>query len=168
MDRRGPWFTTVMIVVMFSSIGVSTVYAEQGKSALANWHTLRGLTPGDDIRIVLNDRKSYRAKFQSVSEESIVVRLATGDQAYERQSVFRVSAKGTSHRTRNTLIGAGIGLGGGLAIGAGAHRVSTSNGYPYNHYMEAGAIGGAVAGGIGAGIGALASKGEWNDVYRAR
>jgi len=103
-----------------------------------------------------------------VSEEAIVARLATGDQAYERQSVFRVSTKVTSHRTRNTLIGAGIGLGGGLAIGAGAHRVSISNGYPYNQYMEAGAIGGAVAGGIGAGIGALVSKGGWNDLYRAK
>src|SRR5271157_4455254 len=111
MDRRRPWSTIGMIVMMFSSIGISTVCAQQGKSTQANWDNLKGLTPGDDIRIVLNDKKTYRAQFQSVSEESIVVRLGTGDQAFDRQSVLRVSTQGKSHRGRNAMIGLAVGMG---------------------------------------------------------
>jgi len=80
-----------MIALLLGSIGISAVYAKEAKSPQANWDNLKGLTPGDDIHIVLNDKKTYRAQFQSVSEESIVVRLATGDQAFDRQSVLRVS-----------------------------------------------------------------------------
>jgi len=150
-----------MIVMMFSSIGVSTVHAEQGKSAQANWNILKGLTPGDDIRIVLNDKKTYRAQFQSVSEESIVVRLATGDQAFDRQSVLRVSTQGKSHRLRNAGLGAAMGVGLGAITAASTSRNDS----------EARAIGWAVlppvSGAVGAGVGALLPTGGWHDVYRA-
>ena len=163
MDRRGPWFTTVMIVVMFSSIGVSTAYAEQGKSTQANWDNLKGLMSGDDIRVVINDKKSFKARFQSVSEEAIVVRLATGDQAYERQNVFRVSTKGASHRGRNALIGAGVGAG----LGAAGFGICD-----YREVIPCGgrgaAIGAVFVAPFGAIAGALVPTGRWHDVYRAR
>jgi len=163
MDQRRPWFTIGMIVVMFSSIGISTVYAKQAKSTQANWDNLKGLTPGDDIRIVLNDKKSYRAKFQSVSDEAIVVRLATGDQAFERQSVLRVSTKGASHRTRNALIGAGVGAGVGAAgFGVCDYREVIPCG------GEGAAIGAVLIAPIGAVAGALVPTGRWHDVYRGR
>ena len=81
MDRRRPWFTIGMTVLMLGSIGIRSLRGG-AKSPQANWDNLKGLAPGDDIRIVLNDKKSYKAKFQSVSDEAIVVRLATGEQDF--------------------------------------------------------------------------------------
>ena len=54
------------------------LHSERGAGEVnpANWGILKGLTPGDDIRIVLNDKKFYRAKFQSVSDEAIMVGLS--------------------------------------------------------------------------------------------
>ncbi len=161
MDRRRPWFTIGMIALLLGSIGISAVYAKEAKSPQANWDNLKGLTPGDDIRIVLNDKKTYRAQFQSVSEESIVVRLATGDQAFDRQSVLRVSTQGKSHRLRNAGLGAAMGVGLGAITAASTSRNDS----------EARAIGWAVLppvfGAVGAGVGALLPTGGWHDVYRA-
>jgi hypothetical protein len=128
-----------------------------------NWDNLKRLAPGDDIRIVLNDKKSYKAKFQSVSDEAIVVRLATGDQAIERQSVLRVSTKGASHRTRNALIGAGVGAGVGAAgFGICDYREVIPCG------GEGAAIGAVFVAPFGAAAGALVPTGRWHDVYRGR
>jgi len=162
MDRCRPWLTIGMVVVMFSSIGISKVCAQQGKSTQANWDNLKGLTPGDDIRIVLNDKKTYRAKFQSVSEEAIVVRLGTGDQTFTRESVLRVSTKVKSHRLRNAGLGTAVGVGLGAITAASTSRNDS----------EARAIGWAVLppafGAVGAGVGTLLPTGGWHDVYRAR
>ena len=163
MDRRTPWFTIGMTVLVLGSIGISGVYAKEGKSPQANWDNLKGLAPGADIRIVLNDKKSYKAKFLSVSDEAIVVRLATGDQAFERQSVFRVSTKGASHRARNALIGAGVGAGVGAAgFGVCDYREVIPCG------GEGAAIGTVLIAPIGAVAGALVPTGRWHDVYRGQ
>jgi hypothetical protein len=162
MDRRRPWFTIGMTALLLGSIGISTVYAKEAKSPQANWDNLKGLAPGDAIRIVLNDKKSYKAKFQSVSDEAIVVRLVTGEQTFTRESVLRVSTKGKSHRLRNALIGAAAG-GGIVAAGAGSNcnydkescSIALAVGVPF-----------AIAG--GAGVGAVIPTGRWHDVYRAR
>jgi len=152
-----------MTVLTLGSIGISAVYAKEAKSPQANWDNLKGLAPGDAIRIVLNDKKSHKAKFQNVSDEAIVVRLATGDQAFERQSVLRVSTKGASHRARNALIGAGVGAGVGAAgFGVCDYREVIPCG------GEGAAIGAAFIAPIGAAVGALMPTGRWHDVYRGR
>ena len=162
MDRREPWFTIGMTVLMLASIGISAVYAKEAKSPQANWDNLKGLAPGDEIRIVLNDAKSYKAKFQSVSDEAIVVRLVTGEQTFTRESVLRVSTKGKSHRLRNAALGAAIGVGLGAIMAASTSRNDS----------EAQAIGWVVVppfmGAAGAGVGAFLPTGGWHDVYRAR
>jgi hypothetical protein len=133
-----------------------------GQAAQNNWDNLKRLAPGDDIRIVLNDAKSYRAKFQSASDAAIVVRLVTGEQTFTRENVLRVSTRGQSHRLRNAALGAGIGVGLGFAVAAGTSRNDS----------EAQAIGYAVIppfmGAAGAGVGAFLPTGGWHDVYRAR
>jgi hypothetical protein len=162
MDRRRPWFTIGMTVLMLGSIGIAAVHAEGAKSPRANWDNLKGLAPGDDIRIVLNDAKSYGAKFQSVSDAAIVVRLLTGEQTFTRESVLRVSTKGQSHRLRNAALGAAIGVGLGAILAASTSRNDS----------EAQAIGWVVipplTGAAGAGVGAFLSTGGWHDAYRAR
>jgi hypothetical protein len=133
-----------------------------GQSSQNNWDNLKRLAPGDEIHIVLNDAKSYRGKFHSVSDEAIVVRLVTGEQTFTRENVLRDSTEGQSHRLRNAALGAGIGVGLGFAVAARTSRNDS----------EAQAIGYAVIppilGAAGAGVGAFLPTGRWHDIYRAR
>jgi len=126
-----------------------------------SWDNLRQLVPGEGIHIVLKDAKSYRVTFESFDEGGIVVRTATGQQTYARDTVLRVSSKGQSHRLRNALIGAGVA--GGISGAAVAAN--------YSFDPEAGAIAAVVGIPIatiaGAGVGALIPTGGWHDVYRA-
>jgi len=159
MDRRKPWFTIVTTVLMLGSIGIAAVHAQEAKSPQANWENLKQLAPGQQIRIVLNDAKSYEAKFQNVTDDGVVVRLATSEQTFPRQSVLRVSTKHRSHRLRNALIGAGAGVGTALGIDAAACPDCTTGTW----------AGDTVGCGLlGAAVGALVPTGRWYDVYRAR
>ena len=137
-------------------------------SAPRHWDNLKTLAPGDEVTVTLNDAKSYGGLFRGVSDESITIHLATGEQTFDRKNVLRVSAMGKSHRLRNALIAGGAGCGAGLGIGA-AYANSQKHEYPYNHYFEVyGSELGALLGGAGAGLGAWLSKPGWHDVYRAR
>jgi len=162
MNRRKHIFVIGMTVLILGFLGIVPTHAAEPKSTQANWDNLKRLATGDDIRIVLNDTKSHEAKFQSVSDQAIVVRLATGEQTFTRESVLRISTKGKSHRLRNALIGA-------AAVGGIGAACAGSN---YNHDKESGSIAFAVgvpfAIAAGAGVGALMPTGGWHDVYRAR
>src|SRR5487761_816484 len=67
----------------------------------ANWDNLKQLAPGEEVKIVLNNVKSYQGKFQSLSDEAIVVQLGKGGQTFARQNVLRVSIQGEPRRRRN-------------------------------------------------------------------
>src|SRR5690242_9433977 len=75
----------------------------------AHWESLNQLTSGQRIRVVLSGNKSYQGEFQRIDDQSIVIHEATGEEAFTRASILRVSSKARSHRTRNTLIGAAVG-----------------------------------------------------------
>ncbi len=138
-------------------------WAAEPQRDIANWDNLKQLVSGQDIQIVLNDAKSFQGKFQSVSDEALVIRLATGEQMFNRQSILRVSSKGQTHRGRNAGLGAAIGFGVGAAIGAatGSSDAIGGRGVP--------ALVGAVLGlGIGVGVGVALPSGGWRDVYRAQ
>ena len=143
-------------------VTVSALAASDSKPDASQWDNLKQLAPGDGIRIVLNDMKSYAGQFQSVSDDAIVVRLTSGDQTLPRENVLRVSTKGQSHRLRNAALGAVIGVGAGFATAAGTSRNDS----------EAQAIGYVVVppllGCVGAGVGAFLPTGGWHDIYRAR
>ena len=133
-----------------------------------SWDNLTHLAAGDNVRVVLHDGKSYAAKFQGFSDDSMIVRTSAGEQTFSRPDVLRVSAKREPHRLRNAIIGAAAGCGAGLGIAA-AYASSQRKEYPYNRYFEVdGPILGAVMGAAGAGLGVALSKGGWYDIYRAR
>jgi hypothetical protein len=157
-----------MTVLMLGFIGIGSLNAAGSKSTQATWENLKHLAAGDAVRVVLKDGKSNAAKFQSFSDEAIVVRTSAGEQTFSRQDVLRVSAKKEPHRMRNAIIGAAAGCGVGLGIAAG-YAASKRSEYPYNRYFEVdGPILGVVFGATGGGLGVALSKGGWYDVYRAR
>ena len=131
-----------------------------GQSAQNNWDNLKELASGQQVRIVLNDAKSYQGKLQSLTDDVIVVRLKTGDQTFERQSVLRVSRKRRPHRGRNALIG----------VGAGVLTLIAYDATGCQDCDQSTKIGDAAAGALlGAAVGALVPTGVgWHDLYRAR
>jgi hypothetical protein len=137
--------------------------AAEPQADKADWENLKQLAPGTKIQVVLNDSKSYSGEYQSRTDEAIAVRLATGEQTFNRQSVLRVSSKGQSHRWRNALIGLAVGAGAGLAIGASSCGSNNSE-----CQAPAASAGFLIGIGVGAGVGAALPTGRWRDVYRAR
>jgi hypothetical protein len=151
---------------------------QDSKGRSRSWDNLKSLTPGQEIRVVMNNVESYQGEFESLSDGGITLRLAAGEQTLARQDILRVSQKiGQDHTTRNALIGTVVGAGAGLGIGLAANHVIWSHvnctegprfacGYPPNPHW--GIILTPVGGLAGAVVGAAIRTGGWHDVYRAQ
>ena len=129
----------------------------------AVWDRVKQLSPGQEILVVQNNAQSFQGSLQSVSDDSVVIRLPTREQTVAKNDILRVSARGRSHRLRNLGLGAGIGFGAGAGIGAAA-------GNPHEFFgRDATTLFGAVVGlAGGAAVGAALPTGGWHEVYRAR
>lgn len=97
MDRLKWAFGLALLVGMFVTVPLG---AANPPAPIANWNNLKVLAPGDNVRVVLNNMKSYRGKFESFADNAIVVRLSSGNQTFTRNSILRVSTKGQWHRLR--------------------------------------------------------------------
>jgi hypothetical protein len=139
-----------------STFGAATqlhLWAADPQAINAGWDNLKTLRPGQRIRLVLNDAKSYQGELQSLSDNEITLRRAAGEQTLARQDILRVSRKGKKHRRRNALIGAAVGAGAGLGIGATLDRQSQNTFVPLHHWGVA--VGAPLGALLGAGVGAL-------------
>jgi hypothetical protein len=139
------------------------------QQARDSWDSLKGLAPGQQIRVVLNDAKSYSGQFQRLSDEGLAIRTGGGEQTFERQNILRVSSQGKRHRGRNALIGLAVGAGAGVAVGVASPELGQgkcAQGSCIN--AESATLTGFVGAAIGAGLGAVLPTGGWHDVYRAR
>jgi len=161
MWLRGSLYFGVLALLMELAATPMLISAPPG-AGQANWETLKQLSPGQEVKVVQNDAKSFQGNFQSLSDEAIVLRLAVGDQTFPKQNVLRISARGQRHRMRNALIGAGIGAGVGLGIGAAGDN---PNGLLPNIGKE---VFTPVGGIIGAIVGALVPARGWHEIYRAQ
>jgi hypothetical protein len=88
-------------------------------SGLDSWDNLKQLQPGQKIEVVDMKLKSLKGTFVSFSAEAISLRVMSAEVSVKRPDVMRVSLRENSKRTRNLLIGLGIGAAGGLAAGVG-------------------------------------------------
>ena len=95
------------------------------QSAKDSWDNLKQLGSGQQIRIVLNDARSYSGRFQSVSNDGLIVRMGGGAQTFEQQNILRVSTRGKSHRGRNALIGLAVGAGAGVIVAVASPELGT-------------------------------------------
>jgi len=130
---------------------------------VANWENVQHLSAGQEILVVQKDAKSFQGKLQSVSDETVVIRVTAGEQTLAKGNVLRVSTRGASHRWRNVALGAGVGFGGGAGIGAAA---ANPNGF--GHRSLGAAVGAAFGLVAGAAVGAMLPTGGWHAVYRAQ
>jgi len=167
-----PGFLVLALLAACFSTGTASGQDSKGRSS--SWDNLKSLTPGQEIRVVMNNVKSYQGEFESLSDEGITLRQAAGEQTLARKDVLRVSRKGQGHRSRNTVIGTAVGAGVGLGLGV-AHYLRPRNctlGPLFNcegpSNLDLAKILTPVGGLTGAAIGAVVPTGGWHDVYRAR
>lgn len=154
-----------LAISIFGAGGGLQLLAVDPQTPNANWDNLKTLTPGQEIRVVLKDAKSYEGAFQSFGDNGIALRQPGGDQTLKRQEILRVSSRGKKHRGRNALIGAAVGAGVGLGLGAALDQSSKNDIIKLHSWGIA--VGTPLGGLLGAGVGALLPTGGWNDVYRA-
>jgi hypothetical protein len=130
------------------------------------WNNLKQLSPGQQVRVVLDSNKSFKGQFQSVTDDALIVHANGADQTLSRSSVQKVSSRRPGHRGRHALIGAAIGAGAGLGIGAAIDNDCSSQSILCTG-NKGKAILTPVFGLIGAGVGALLPAGGWQEVYRS-
>ena len=108
--KRLLWGLLILVLVPLPS---------SAQTARDSWDNLKQLQPGQRIEVVDMKLKSLKGTFVSFSEEAISLRVKESEVAVPRPDVLRVSLRENSKRTRNLLIGLGIGAAGGLATGLG-------------------------------------------------
>jgi hypothetical protein len=128
---------------------------------------LKQVVLGQTIKVIATDGKSSQGNFQSVGDDVLVLRLAGGDRSFPRDTVRRISIKSNGGRVKHALIGAAIGAGGGLGAG-----IAIDNDCSRTSIVCTGNKGKAILTPafalLGAGIGALLPAGDWREIYRSR
>jgi len=137
-----------------------------GAAEKSDWGNLKQVAPGQTIKVIATDGKSSQGDFQSVSDDALVVRLAGGDRSFPRETVQRVSIKRDGHRGKHALIGAVIGAGGGLGAGIAVDQCTPTVIVCTGNKGKAILTPGFAL--LGAGIGALLPAGGWREIYRSR
>ena len=133
----------------------------------SDWSSLKQIAAGQTIKVIVKDGTSSQGDFQSATEDALVLRVAGGDRSIARDTIRRVSLKMNGHRGKHALIGAAIGAGGGLGAG-----IAIDNDCSPNSIVCTGNKGKAILTPgfalIGAGVGALLPAGGWREIYRAQ
>ncbi len=91
---------------------LATVCALQAQS----WDNLSKLKPGDRVKVLDTSGIERKGAFAGVSADAIMLRTEGGEEAIERAKVRRVQLRSVSHRVRNAMLGAAIGVATGVAI----------------------------------------------------
>lgn len=154
-------------VAVLCTLLVLTANPVVGAVEKSDWGSLRQIAAGQTIKVTVKDGASSQGDFQSATEDTLVLRVAGGDQSIPRDTVRRVSVKTNGHRGKHALIGAAIGAGAGLGAG-----IAIDNDCSATAIVCTGNKGKAILTPafalLGAGIGALVPAGDWREIYRAR
>jgi len=167
----------LVLALLGACLSTGMASAQDPKGPSDNWNILKSLAPGQEIRVVMNDVKSYQGEFVSLSDSGITLRQPAGEQTLAPQDIVRVSAKtGQNHPDRKMLAGTAVGAAAGLITGVVINNHIWNNvnctegpafncaGPPNPHWgyilTPAGGLGGAI-------IGRRVRAGGWHDVYRA-
>lgn len=123
------------------------------------WNRVRRLHAGTRIVIDLADQRRVEGRFARASEADLTYQ-ASREITVSRDVIIRVSRRPRLSRTARTLLGAGIGLGGGAIANATLGARFGNEGRD----ITAVTLGGGAA--IGAGIGAITGHGGNKLIYQ--
>ena len=111
MDKRFPRTTGVALILLSMSLQPCVA------SDSSDWANLSQVRAGEKIQVVREKMKTVNGRFESFSDDSIVVRQKSADVVVPKREVVRVTITGRSKRLRNLAIGAAAGAGTGFLIG---------------------------------------------------
>ena len=160
MIGRTPKRHVILVLAIAGTALVAILCKAEQPPDKTDWGNLGQLAQGARIRVVLNGGRSFRARFETFTEEVVVVSVATGREALARGSILRVSTQGPPHVRRNIVIGMVI----GAAAGAGAVALTCRHTECKGPVVGIGALFGIP---VGALVGGVMPTGGWHDVYRA-
>ncbi len=157
-------FVVLAVTVLALTIGAQLGSA-QSRPVTADWENVKQLAAGANVRVSLAGQATVQGRFQSGTDDSVVVSTKKGRQTVAPQSVVRLSVQREGRRSRNLLIGLGIGA--GVGVGAGAVMDShcafaSCLVSPHLGKLVLGLVGGI----LGAGVGGVLPAGRWRDIYR--
>jgi len=107
---------------MFLICVLGTPCASWAQSNPASWQNLNTLQPGEKIQVTEVNSTKVSGTFVNVSDAAISLQEKTRQEMVQRQDVRSVKITAHQHRLRNTLLGAAIGFGAGVGIGAATYQ----------------------------------------------
>ncbi|HEX7177667.1 MAG TPA: hypothetical protein VF240_20580 [Pyrinomonadaceae bacterium] len=143
--------------------GITPAAAQDATARTSDWRAVQALTAGERVVVKTTDDGRKTGRFDSANDLQLVITRDGRRVTYARDRVRLVQINRGTSRGKGALLGAAIGGGGGLAIGAGVY--DSADGEFIGSIVPVIALVGA---GIGAGIGALFGKGSKNvTIYEA-
>jgi len=151
------------LALAIATAGAPHAAAQDGARPTGDWRAVQALAAGEKVVVKTTDDGRKTGRFDSADDLQIVITRDGRRVAYARDRVRLVQINRGTSRGKGALLGAAIGGGGGLAIGAGVYE--SADGEFIGAIIPVIALIGA---GAGAGIGALFGKGSKNvTVYEA-
>jgi hypothetical protein len=150
-------------VVVFLCAALAASAGAQPQASTGSWANLSEVAPGTETRVSVSGGRTLRGSLQKVTSDSLAINAAKSQETLLRTDIKRVDLKRNGRRGRNTLIGLGIGAGGGLAVGAGVDSGNHTGWFPNFGkavFTPLGAIVGAI-------VGVAIPTGGWHQIYRA-
>ena len=150
-------FYLIFCLLMFRILFTCPLYSQE--SMEQSWETLKQLQVRQEIQVVDMNLKSLKGTLVGVSNEAISLRVEN-DETIQRANVLRVSLREKPNRSRNALIGLGMGAAAGLVAGVVAGDSETR----WGRVIILAPIGAAIVSGVGA---VLPIRG-YRTIYRAK
>lgn len=113
----------------------------------AGWDSVMQIKEGEKIELKMRDGVKLKGTFIHATAESIAIRYKSGERSIDRADVLRVRVYDAGRRTRRGIMWTAIGAGAGLGAGLAACPSCSNEGY--SGYAVPGAIGGAGLGALG-------------------
>ena len=125
-----------------------------------DWRSVSRVKAGADIRVILDDWKRHRGRFQSVDDRSITLEIDGVNRTMPRAQVRQIDARGGA-RAGNAKAWAAAGMLGGSAVGAASCRGEESECVQRRLFtsMALGTVAGAILG---------AALPSWRSIYAVR
>ena len=125
----------------------------------ADWRLVTGVKAGADTRVILDNWKTHRGRFQGADERSVTLEIGGVSRTFERAQVREVGARGGS-RAGNAKAWAAVGMLGGLAAGVASCRGREAECAQAGRLATMiGSIAGAIFG---------ATRASWTPIYAVR
>ncbi len=134
-------YVALLLLLLLLAAGPSLRAAEK-----SDWGNLKQVAPGQTIKVIATDGKSSQGDLESVSDDTPIKR--------------------DGHRGKHALIGAVIGAGGGLGAGIAVDQCTPTVIVCTGNKGKAILTPGFAL--LGVGIGALLPAGGWREIYRSR